>query len=145
MRLTVLVTLPNFNGDLWRCCVRFLRMDTVDRKILSLLMEDGRRTYDEIAGQVELSPPSVKRRVDRLRDSGALHGFTAVVDHAALGWNTEALIELFYRPENELTRETVGTGIGLALVRQLAAAMRGRVEVRNCAPGAEFRVSFPSA
>jgi signal transduction histidine kinase len=55
------------------------------------------------------------------------------------------IFELFYRPENELTRETVGTGIGLALVRQLAAAMRGRVEVRNCAPGAEFRVSFPSA
>ena len=53
--------------------------------------------------------------------------------------------ELFYRPENELTRETVGTGIGLALVRQLAAAMRGRVEVRNCEPGAEFRLSFPAA
>ena len=55
------------------------------------------------------------------------------------------IFELFYRPENELTRETVGTGIGLALVRQLAAAMRGRVEVRNCEPGAEFRVSFPAA
>ena len=53
-------------------------MDAVDRKILSLLMEDGRRTYDEIAKQVELSAPSVKRRVDRLRESGALHGFTAV-------------------------------------------------------------------
>jgi signal transduction histidine kinase len=55
------------------------------------------------------------------------------------------IFELFYRPENELTRETVGTGIGLALVRQLAAAMRGRVEVRNCEPGAELRVSFPIA
>jgi signal transduction histidine kinase len=55
------------------------------------------------------------------------------------------IFELFYRPENELTRETVGTGIGLALVRQLATAMRGRVEVRNCEPGAEFRLSFPSA
>jgi signal transduction histidine kinase len=52
------------------------------------------------------------------------------------------IFELFYRPENELTRETVGTGIGLALVRQLAAAMGARVDVRNCAPGAEFRVTF---
>ncbi len=34
------------------------------------------------------------------------------------------IFELFYRAENELTRETVGTGIGLALVRQLALAMR---------------------
>lgn len=55
------------------------------------------------------------------------------------------IFELFYRPENELTRETVGTGIGLALVRQLAVAMGGRVDVRNCEPGAEFRLSFPPA
>jgi signal transduction histidine kinase len=53
------------------------------------------------------------------------------------------IFELFYRPENELTRETVGTGIGLALVRQLAAAMGARVDVRNCEPGAEFRLLFP--
>jgi two-component system phosphate regulon sensor histidine kinase PhoR len=52
------------------------------------------------------------------------------------------IFELFYRAENELTRETVGTGIGLALVRQLAAAMGARVDVRNCEPGAEFRLSL---
>jgi signal transduction histidine kinase len=52
------------------------------------------------------------------------------------------IFELFYRPMNELTRETVGTGIGLALVHELAHAMGGRVEARNCDPGAEFRVSF---
>jgi signal transduction histidine kinase len=55
------------------------------------------------------------------------------------------IFELFYRAENELTRETVGTGIGLALVRQLAAAMAARVDVRNCDPGAEFRLQFPPA
>ena len=55
------------------------------------------------------------------------------------------IFELFYRPENELTRETAGTGIGLALVQQLATAMGGRVDVRNCEPGAEFRVSLPAA
>jgi len=54
------------------------------------------------------------------------------------------IFELFYRVENELTRETVGTGIGLALVRQLAAAMNARVDVRNCEPGAEFRLQFPA-
>jgi len=47
---------------------------------------------------------------------------------------------LFYRSENELTRETVGTGIGLALVHQLARAMGGQVDVVNRGPGAEFRV-----
>jgi signal transduction histidine kinase len=54
------------------------------------------------------------------------------------------IFELFYRPADELTRETVGTGIGLALVRQLATAMDARVDVRNREPGAEFRVHFAS-
>jgi signal transduction histidine kinase len=55
------------------------------------------------------------------------------------------IFRLFYRLENELTRETVGTGIGLALVHQLALAMNARVDVVNRDPGAEFRVSFRTA
>jgi signal transduction histidine kinase len=55
------------------------------------------------------------------------------------------IFRLFYRTESELTRETVGTGIGLAIVHQLATAMSGRVDVVNRDPGAEFRVSFPIA
>jgi signal transduction histidine kinase len=55
------------------------------------------------------------------------------------------IFTLFYRSENELTRETVGTGIGLALVQQLVSGMNGTVDVRNLQPGAEFRVSFPCA
>ena len=50
------------------------------------------------------------------------------------------IFKLFYRTENELTRETVGTGIGLALVQQLAQAMRAQVDVINREPGAEFQV-----
>jgi Lrp/AsnC family transcriptional regulator, leucine-responsive regulatory protein len=73
-------------------------MDPTDRQILALLVSDGRRTYDDIAHRVALSPPAVKRRVDRLRRQGALRGFTAVIDHSALGNRTEALLELFFAP-----------------------------------------------
>lgn len=73
-------------------------MDDIDRQILALLVADGRRTYDDIAGRVALSAPAVKRRIDRLRAAGALQGFTAVIDQAALGDHTEALIELFFAP-----------------------------------------------
>jgi signal transduction histidine kinase len=53
------------------------------------------------------------------------------------------IFQLFYRSESELTRETVGTGIGLAIVHQLSQAMNGKVDVINKEPGAEFRISFP--
>ncbi len=81
-----------------------LQIDAVDRKILSLLVEDGRRSYGDIAARVSLSAPSVKRRIDRLRDRGALEGFTAIVDHGAMGWNTEALVELFFQAGTTLDR-----------------------------------------
>jgi signal transduction histidine kinase len=53
------------------------------------------------------------------------------------------IFRLFYRSESELTRETVGTGIGLAIVRQLTLAMNGKVDVVNRDPGAEFSVTLP--
>ncbi|HWF55055.1 MAG TPA: Lrp/AsnC family transcriptional regulator [Solirubrobacteraceae bacterium] len=77
-------------------------MDTADSQILALLVEDGRRSYDDIAGRVSLSGPAVKRRIDKLRQRGAIRGFTAVLDHAALGDHTEALIELFFAPGTQL-------------------------------------------
>ena len=55
------------------------------------------------------------------------------------------IFRLFYRSENELTRETVGTGIGLALVRELVQRMGGSVDVVNRDPGAEFRLALPVA
>ena len=84
---------------------RILCVDGIDRQIVALLVEDGRRTYDDIGRHVALSAPAVKRRVDRLRRDGAIRGFTAVVDHSALGEHTEALIELFFAPGTQL--ETV--------------------------------------
>lgn len=53
------------------------------------------------------------------------------------------IFELFYRPESELTRETVGTGIGLALVRELADSMNARIDGHNRDPGVEFVLDFP--
>lgn len=43
---------------------------------------------------MNLSSPAVKRRVDRLRSSGVITGFTALVDPAALGQHTEAFVEI---------------------------------------------------
>jgi signal transduction histidine kinase len=51
------------------------------------------------------------------------------------------VFEPFYRGEDELTRETQGSGIGLALVHGLAERMGAGVSARN-APGGGFEVTL---
>jgi DNA-binding Lrp family transcriptional regulator len=71
------------------------RLDETDERILAELANDARATYAEIGERVSLSAPAVKRRVDRLLDSGVIRGFTTVVDRSALGWTTEAYVQVF--------------------------------------------------
>jgi DNA-binding Lrp family transcriptional regulator len=71
------------------------RLDETDELILAELAQDARATYAEIGQRVNLSAPAVKRRVDRMLDSGVIRGFTTVVDRNALGWNTEAYVQVF--------------------------------------------------
>src|SRR5580693_6887267 len=74
-----------------------MTIDDLDRRIVAVLVADARATFAQVGEQVGLSAPAVKRRVDRLRASGAITGFAAQVDPAALGWTTEAYVELFCR------------------------------------------------
>ena len=74
-----------------------MAVDELDRLIVAALVSDARATYAEVGAQVGLSAPAVKRRVDRLRASGAIIGFSARIDPSALGWTTEAYVELFCR------------------------------------------------
>lgn len=72
-----------------------MRLDALDERIVAFLLEDGRASFAEIGADVGLSASAVKRRVDRLRETGAITGFTAKVDPAAMGWTTEAFVELY--------------------------------------------------
>src|SRR3954469_15138897 len=71
-----------------------MALDDMDRKIVALLVADGRRTLADIGREVGLSTPAVKRRVDQLERTGIVRGYTAIVDQAALGWGLEAIVEL---------------------------------------------------
>jgi len=70
-------------------------VDDLDARIVAALLKNGRASYAVIGDQVGLSAPAMKRRVDRLRAAGAITGFSARVDPAAMGWSTEAYVELF--------------------------------------------------
>lgn len=72
-------------------------MNSIDQRIVSCLLTNARSSYADVGKVVGLSAPAVKRRVDRLLETGVLRGFTAVVDPEALGWGTEAFVEVHCR------------------------------------------------
>ena len=49
----------------------------------------------------------------------------------------------FYRVENEMTRTTKGTGIGLSMVKKLCALSNMRIEIENANPGLRTKIHFP--
>ena len=112
-------------------------MDAIDEKVIGCLLHDGRATLAEIGSQVGLSAPAVKRRIDRLIDTGAIRGFTAQIDPEVLGWRTEAYVELYCKgtvaPQDlrrrlERVPEVVGavtvSGAADALVHMLASDVK---------------------
>ncbi|MBV9847883.1 MAG: Lrp/AsnC family transcriptional regulator [Kutzneria sp.] len=60
-------------------------MDVVDREILSVLLHEGRITYQELGRTVRLSANAAAERVRRMRASGVIRGYRADLDFAALG------------------------------------------------------------
>src|ERR1700704_2264498 len=74
-----------------------MAFDELDGRIVAALIDNARATFAEVGAIVGLSAPAVKRRVDRLLASGAITGFSAQVDPSAMGWTTEAYVELFCR------------------------------------------------
>jgi DNA-binding Lrp family transcriptional regulator len=114
-----------------------VRLNDLDERIVHALAEDARRSFADIGAEVGLSAPAVKRRVDRLLAEGAITGFTVRVDPAALGWTTEAFVEVYCRsstsPEDirrvlarypEVASASTVTGDADAIVQVFAADVR---------------------
>ena len=84
-------------------------MDDVDQRIVALLRSNARRSFQDIGAHVALTAPAVKRRVDRLQREGVIRGYTAVVDPAAIGWPTHAIVSLIC--EGRMAAEDVRTAV----------------------------------
>jgi DNA-binding Lrp family transcriptional regulator len=74
---------------------RPVRLDDLDRKILDHLVREGRATLADVGAAVGLSASAVKRRVDRLQETGVIMGYAAIVDPQAAGDRLEAFVELY--------------------------------------------------
>jgi len=68
------------------------RIDAIDRALVTALVADGRISLTDLADQVHVSRSTIHGRVQRLRDEQIITGFTATVDHAALGLDVAALV-----------------------------------------------------
>lgn len=78
-------------------------MDAMDRKILAELQMDGRLTVTELAARVRLSVSPCHRRLRDLERAGAIRGYRAIVDPAAVGLTFEALVFATLRWEDAST------------------------------------------
>jgi Lrp/AsnC family transcriptional regulator for asnA, asnC and gidA len=66
-------------------------LDGPNRAIIEALQRDGRQPYGAIAESVGLSEAAVRRRVQRLRESGIMQ-IVAVTDPLQLGFTRQAMI-----------------------------------------------------
>ena len=79
-------------------------VDSVDRQILELLIQDGRRTIRDIAQHVNLTVAPVKRRISRLESVGVIAGYTVRIDHGRLETGVEAVTELRFAGDLDLAQ-----------------------------------------
>ncbi|MEH1099365.1 Lrp/AsnC family transcriptional regulator [Micromonospora sp. CPCC 205561] len=73
---------------------RFTDLDDTDRAILSELAADGRLPNNALAERVGVAPSTCLTRTRALRERGAIRGFHAEVDPAAVGLPLQALVSV---------------------------------------------------
>jgi len=90
-----------------------VELDELDRRILSMLVHDGRLSCREMARALGVSTGTISKRLKKLEGSGLLKGYTAIIDHEKLGYEITAI-----------TAVTVSGGRLLEVEREIAK-MRG--------------------
>ena len=81
-----------------------IKLDDVDRRILSHLQGYGRMTNVDLAQQAGISAPPCLRRVRALEDNGIIRGYHADIDADALGYSVTvfAFVGLTSQAESDL-------------------------------------------
>ena len=95
-------------------------MDQLDREILVALQREGRKSNLALSRQLDLSPSAMLGRVRRLEKSGAIRGYRAIVDPAALDITVQALTVVKLREHSEQA------------IREFEEAVKDVVGVRAC-------------
>lgn len=71
-----------------------LTIDETDRKILSELLRDCRRSYRAIARKAGTSVGTVLNRIRRMEKSGTIKAYAAILDHEKLDYQLTVIAEI---------------------------------------------------
>ena len=97
-----------------------MSLDTIDRRMLQLLRQNGRISNSKLAEAVGLSPSACLRRLHNLETNGTIRGYTAIIDDPGPDDASIVIVQI------SLDRQTE------SVMRQFEAAVRRAVEVREC-------------
>ncbi|MGE3144313.1 MAG: Lrp/AsnC family transcriptional regulator [Pseudorhodoplanes sp.] len=86
-------------------------LDTIDRKILSVLQRDGRVSIADLAQQVGLSPSPCLRRVRLLEQAGIIARYVAMVDQQAVGLPVSVFVSIKLESQREEALTKFGKSI----------------------------------
>jgi Lrp/AsnC family leucine-responsive transcriptional regulator len=67
-------------------------LDSIDRRLLSLLQKDGRVAVSRLAEAVGLSAPPVHDRLRRLEEAGVIRGYAALLEPDRLGFGLTVFV-----------------------------------------------------
>ena len=85
--------------------------DSVDLRILAILLKDSRTPLQEISSAVNLSTTSCWNRIKRMTDSGLLEAYTVKVDLASLGYNDTVIVQVTLDSHSEETLYKFGQAL----------------------------------
>ena len=71
-----------------------MSLDSLDRRILTVLQRQGRISNADLAERVNLSASACHRRVQRLEAEGYIGGYVALLDAKKLGVSSTVFVEI---------------------------------------------------
>jgi Lrp/AsnC family transcriptional regulator, leucine-responsive regulatory protein len=69
-----------------------VQIDEMNRKILRLLMTDGKMTYNEVAQRLRRSSSTIRDRITRLEDDKIILGYITLVSYERMGMKVEGIL-----------------------------------------------------
>ncbi|MCP1123397.1 AsnC family transcriptional regulator [Bacillus sp. AFS018417] len=75
-----------------------MKINDTDKKILEILMQNGRTSYADIGKELNLSRNVVRDRVQQLMEKGVIEKFSVVINSEAVGKNVSAFFEVDCEP-----------------------------------------------